>query len=218
MVSDDEPASKDAAEHAQVAHETPRPSPEPTLLFITDYKDGDSFVASDGNEYRLGLVNAPEQGEACGEEAAAFTHDFLADGFTTDTYATDTHGRKVAEIFDKNEQSLNVALAKSGLGDDTFLAEFRHENEDLAQRLDAAFAVAPTPACLKPSPTPAPAPVPLKPAPAPKTTQQSSCMQGYSPCLPIVGDLDCGEIGHPVRVTGSDPYRLDRDRDGIGCD
>jgi hypothetical protein len=41
-------------------------------------------------------------------------------------------------------------------------------------------------------------------------------MSGYSPCLPIVADLDCGEIGHPVRVTGSDPYRLDADDDGIG--
>jgi hypothetical protein len=44
------------------------------------------------------------------------------------------------------------------------------------------------------------------------------CMAGYSPCLPITGDLDCGEIGHSVLVTGSDPYRLDADGDGTGCD
>ena len=43
-------------------------------------------------------------------------------------------------------------------------------------------------------------------------------MTGYSPCLPVVGDLDCGDIDGPVRVTGSDPYRLDADGDGIGCD
>ena len=45
-----------------------------------------------------------------------------------------------------------------------------------------------------------------------------SDMAGYSPCLPIVADLNCPDIGHPVQVTGSDPYRLDRDHDGTGCD
>lgn len=31
-------------------------------------------------------------------------------------------------------------------------------------------------------------------------------------------DLDCPDVGHPVRVTGADPHRLDRDRDGVGCE
>jgi hypothetical protein len=47
------------------------------------------------------------------------------------------------------------------------------------------------------------------------------CEPGYSPCLPIVGDLDCDDIPEgkkPVRVTGSDRYRLDADNDGIGCE
>ena len=44
-------------------------------------------------------------------------------------------------------------------------------------------------------------------------------MIGYSPCLPAVArTLTASEIGHPVTVTGSDPYRLDADGDGIGCD
>lgn len=58
-----------------------------------------------------------------------------------------------------------------------------------------------------------------KPKPAP--SGGSTCAAGYSPCLPIVGDLDCGEISDslkPIRVTGSDPYRLDADGDGYGCD
>jgi hypothetical protein len=48
-----------------------------------------------------------------------------------------------------------------------------------------------------------------------------SCQAGYSPCLPIVFDLDCADIPEskkPVRVTGSDPYRLDADNDGWGCE
>jgi hypothetical protein len=31
-------------------------------------------------------------------------------------------------------------------------------------------------------------------------------------------DLDCSDIGHPVRVDGADPHGLDRDGDGVGCE
>lgn len=53
------------------------------------------------------------------------------------------------------------------------------------------------------------------------TTQGASCEPGYSPCLPIVADLDCDQIPDsekPIRVTGDDPYRLDADGDGWGCE
>jgi hypothetical protein len=49
----------------------------------------------------------------------------------------------------------------------------------------------------------------------------ASCEPGYSPCLPITSDLDCADIPDskkPIRVTGSDPYRLDADGDGRGCE
>lgn len=53
----------------------------------------------------------------------------------------------------------------------------------------------------------------------------SGCTPGYTPCLPPASDYDCagGSGDGPkytglVHVTGSDPYDLDRDGDGIGCD
>lgn len=208
------------ADHTEPTDEptqTPETKPtaaQVTVLFMTDQKDGDSWVASDGKEYRLGLVNTPERNEQCGPEAATFTRKFLSKGFTADAYSSDTHGRVVAEVRDKRGRSLNVSLAKNGLGDARYLEEFRHENADLGRRLDRAFASASRPACRKP----AAKPVPLAPKPRKTKAPSSNCMSGYSPCLPIVGDLDCGEIGHPVTVTGSDPYRLDADGDGIGCD
>ena len=54
----------------------------------------------------------------------------------------------------------------------------------------------------------------------------SECTPGYDPCIPPGPDVDCAGgsgdgpryVEGPVRVTGSDPYRLDRDHDGIACD
>lgn len=43
------------------------------------------------------------------------------------------------------------------------------------------------------------------------------CAPGYQPCLPVQADLDCPQIRQLVTVTGNDPYGLDRDGDGIGC-
>ncbi len=213
--SDAQPKPTETVEPAQASEQ---PATEPTstpvvLLFMTDQKDGDSWVASDGKEYRLGLVNTPEANEKCGKEAAAFTRKFIASGFEADVYATDTYGRSVAEVFNKEGKSLNVALAKSGLGDDRYLDEFRHENPELALELDSAFLDSSVHDCKTTA-----APVPLVEKPAKTTAPKSDCMAGYSPCLPIRADMNCPEIGHPVTVTGSDPYRLDRDGDGTGCD
>lgn len=60
----------------------------------------------------------------------------------------------------------------------------------------------------------------------PKSASTSNCTPGYSPCLPYASDYDCaGGSGNgpkyvygTVRVTGSDPYDLDPDGDGYGCD
>jgi Excalibur calcium-binding domain len=55
----------------------------------------------------------------------------------------------------------------------------------------------------------------------PSNPRASGCQPGYSPCLPRVADLNCADIPtskKPVRVTGSDPYRLDGDGDGIACE
>jgi micrococcal nuclease len=50
----------------------------------------------------------------------------------------------------------------------------------------------------------------------------SGCHPSYTPCLPIAADLDCPDVRAmgkaPVRVGGSDPYRLDGDGDGWGCE
>lgn len=70
------------------------------------------------------------------------------------------------------------------------------------------------------APPPPPAPEPLSGTPS-----GSGCTPGYSPCLPPASDYDCagGSGDGPkytgyVTVTGSDPYGLDTDGDGAGCE
>lgn len=40
----------------------------------------------------------------------------------------------------------------------------------------------------------------------------------YRPCLPAVDDLNCPDLGGSVVVVIGDPYGLDGDGDGIGCE
>jgi hypothetical protein len=54
------------------------------------------------------------------------------------------------------------------------------------------------------------------------------CTPGYSPCIPPGDDVDCasGDGNGPRYVSGpvsvdpahGDPYGLDRDSDGVGCE
>jgi micrococcal nuclease len=55
------------------------------------------------------------------------------------------------------------------------------------------------------------------------TPVDGKCDPNYAGCMPIFpSDVDCPDIKRlglaPVRVIGVDIHRLDRDRDGIGCD
>ena len=77
--------------------------------------------------------------------------------------------------------------------------------------------------------TTAPPPPPPTVAPPPLVVPPPSndCTPGYSPCLPPASDYDCsGGSGNgpaytgrvSVDPSGGDPYDLDRDGDGIGCE
>lgn len=55
----------------------------------------------------------------------------------------------------------------------------------------------------------------------------TNCADGYSKCLDAdAPDYDCeggsGDgpryVSGPIEVTGSDPFGLDRDRNGVGCE
>lgn len=72
----------------------------------------------------------------------------------------------------------------------------------------APAATPPLPAVDPPASTPGPAPA-ADPAPDDGLAEYPA-WDGV--------DLDCGDIGRPVRVTGPDPHRLDGDGNGIACE
>jgi endonuclease YncB( thermonuclease family) len=210
-----------AAAHART---TPTPA-RAALLFPAAGGDGDSWKDRQGREYRMGLINTPEYDECYGSAATAERKRMTAKGFRASVYATDSYGRRVAVITTASGVNLNVYLARHGFANDRYLAEFRHENPRLATQLDAAFAAAKREraglwgAC---STGGAAGTVTAQ-------TTGSSCHPDYTTCIPVKGDgsgsgqendLDCGDIGKPVqlRQTGVDPYRLDADGDGVGCE
>jgi resuscitation-promoting factor RpfB len=64
----------------------------------------------------------------------------------------------------------------------------------------------------------------------PDSTAQAKgkCHKAYVECVPIASDVDCANgsgngpeyVDGPITVKkiGKDPYRLDADKDGIGCE
>jgi micrococcal nuclease len=83
-----------------------------------------------------------------------------------------------------------------------------------AARATTRPAPAPQPVA-QPAPRPAPAP---EPEPEP-VRASSGCHPSYTPCVPNGPDLDCGDLGFAVVVTGPDEFRLDgSDDDGKGCE
>ncbi|MET9634599.1 hypothetical protein ABZX92_44850 [Lentzea sp. NPDC006480] len=77
----------------------------------------------------------------------------------------------------------------------------------------------------QPQPQPKPQPAPVPP-PAPQPAPQPKCDPNYSGCVPIASDVDCAGgsgdgpayVAGPIRVIGTDIYRLDSDKDGIACE
>ncbi len=207
------------------------PKASSPLLMPAGGGDGDSWHDTKGREYRLGLVNTPEYDECYGSEATAKRKELTADGFRADVYAHDVYGRDVSLVTTANGVNVNVYLARYGFANDKYLSQFRHENPELAAQLDIAFAKARAErrglwsVCSGTHGVAATATA----SEAPESTWViTSCHPDYVTCVGVEGngsghgranDLDCGSIGEAVKLRriGVDPYRLDADGDGIGC-
>jgi endonuclease YncB( thermonuclease family) len=193
---------------------------------VTHIVDGDTLDVrlASGKVERIRLIgiDTPERGVCYGAQATERSRRLamsklvvLRGDATQDT--RDRYGRLLAYVWIPGGKDLGYQLLAGGFAKvyvyrDAFVRLPAYRNaEATAKGLTAGQ----WRTCGKATP-PTPPPTPALPP------SGSQCHPSYSPCLPIVGDLDCADIRArgvaPVRVLGSDPYRLDGDNDGFGCE
>jgi endonuclease YncB( thermonuclease family) len=193
--------------------------------------DGDTIELANGRTVRLVQIDTPESsGECYGPEAGRVLAGLLQVGARVRLERdpalddVDRYGR-ILRYVHRGETNINLALVRRGAASVWFFDGDRGRYADRllgaarkarAQKRGAWGACRAT----------------LDPSRGFVTQSKDSggggggggggCMEGYSPCLPITGDLDCVDVRvlgkAPVRVTGADPYRLDGDNDGYGCE
>lgn len=191
---------------------------------VTHIVDGDTLdvrLASGKSErIRLIGIDTPERGECYAAKATerarqlAMSQPVVLRGDPTQD-TRDRYGRLLAYVWIPGGKDLGYQLIAGGFAKvyvyrNAFgrLSAYRN-----AERAAKGATGGQWNACTTGTPAPIPALTP---------PSGSSCHSSYSPCLPIVGDLDCADVRAlgvaPVRVLGSDPYRLDGDNDGLGCE
>jgi endonuclease YncB( thermonuclease family) len=191
---------------------------------VTHIVDGDTLdvrlVSGKSERIRLIGIDTPERGECYSAKATERARQLamsravvLRGDPTQDT--RDRYGRLLAYVWLPGGKDLGFQLIAGGFAK-VYVYRTAFGRLSVYRTAEAAAQGA-TGGQWKACTTITPAPAPAPPAPS-----GSGCHPSYSPCLPIVGDLDCADIRAlgvaPVRVLGSDPYRLDGDDDGLGCE
>ena len=189
---------------------------------VTRIVDGDTVDVrlAGGKQERVRLIgiDAAERGACFSAQASARARELalskpvvLRGDRTQDT--RDRYGRLLAYVWIPGGRDLGYQLVAGG-----FAKVYVYR--DPFQRL-AAYRTAEARAKSAPAGTWKACNTTIRPV-APSPPPAANCHPSYTPCLPVVGDLDCADVRAlgvaPVRVLGSDPYRLDGDDDGLGCE
>ena len=202
---------------------------------IDHVADGDTVVLRGGETIRLVQIDTPEvygDTECYGRQASALTESILPAG-TRVRIATDPgldqrdrDGRTLAYVW-KGSSLVNLRLVREGAAAPYFYSG--DKGRYATPIFEAAVAARKAGRglwghCRKGS-------VPLRATRGVSTGTvnatrrtiaggaSASCNPNYTPCVPnSASDLNCPDVGHPVKVVGSDPYNLDGDGDGSGCE
>jgi len=236
FAEEQEPADSDLEAVAQESTAAPAPvetsttAPPTTTapaIVVTAVVDGDTVNLDNGERVRLVGIDAAETG-SCGsaEATAALSTMVLGQAVVLEPSDEDRdgYGRLLRYVVVNGVDSGGQLLAAG-------LAVPRYNSTDgygLHPR-EAEYAALARPlavSCTPPTTAPPP-PVPTTTAP-PAAPPLQSCTPGYSPCIPPGDDVDCsgGSGNGPRYVAGpvavdpahGDPYGLDGDNDGIGCE
>jgi endonuclease YncB( thermonuclease family) len=193
--------------------------------------DGDTIVVSTGAYIRLLQIDTPElsSNECYSSTARTALERLLPVGSALRLRAdpaldrTDGYGRLLRYVF-RDGRNVNVAMVRRGAAAPYF---YNGDEGRYSAELYSLAAAAKSAhrglwgACRATHLRPDEAVDAIRAGPASGgRTSSGGCEPGYSPCLPVAGDLDCADIPaskKPVHVTGSDPYNLDGNGDGLGC-
>lgn len=226
-LAETEPSDTETPTQPQAAPTPPRPEAARVACVI----DGDTLETADGRRIRLVQIDAPERsGECYGAQATRALEGLLPPGSRiglerdSELDDVDRYGRQLRYVF-KGRRNLNVVLVRRGAASVWF---FDGDRGRYADRLLATARTAKARkrgawgACRAQLDPTGDFETVAKAASRGLAATGAECMSGYSPCLPITVDLDCADVRAlgkaPVVVSGDDPYRLDGDDDGYGCE
>ncbi len=143
-----------------------------------------------------------------------------------DQQRVDPYGRLLLYLWSKDKAGstfVNLSLVRGGFAkavlyepNDRYINTMRRAERNARAADRGLWGHCPSFGAPLSTPSPKPSPRPFTPQ---RPASGGRCASGYNPCVPpYPPDVDCADVGQPVRVTGSDPHGLDADGDGHGCD
>ena len=205
-------------------------------VVVSKIYDGDTITLSTGERVRLLQIDTPElsPAECYGEEARTALGSLLRSAGDVSLKAdpkldkVDRYGRLLRYVY-VGKTNINLKLVEIGAATPYFYKGDKgmYSNQMLRAAQNAkAKSLGLWKKCPGTQLTPTNA---ISTVAGMKAKSESvvavdgKCDPNYAGCMPIFpSDVDCPDIKRlglaPVRVIGVDIHRLDRDRDGIGCD
>ena len=214
---DPEPSAEASATQSATPTRVAGPRPKPRRTYVVSRViDGDTVELGTGDDVRIVGIDTPERGECGYAEATANMVRLVAGKRVRLGISDEDHDRygRLLRYVDIGAMDAGLRQIKNGLAIARYDSRDGYGEHPREARYIAADRGSPNRSSCPPKPKQEPRP---KPKPKPKP-QGGSCAPGYQPCLPVVGDLDCADVDGPIYVTGSDPYALDRENDGVGCE
>jgi endonuclease YncB( thermonuclease family) len=197
---------------------------------VTYIVDGDTIQLANGPQIRFLGMDTPERGQCDYQAATARVEELVGDKTVTVVHVvgntTDKYHRELGyiEIGGVDLGRLLIAEGYAHARYDSLDGYPHHPRQDDYRALDAATTnrcgTAPRTTNPRSSTSGSPSvPAATSAELGSTTTTDMLCNRAYSPCLPVTNDMNCPKIGTRVRVLepGVDPYHLDADGDGIGC-
>ncbi len=214
------------------------PAAELINATVSSISDGDTLTVQNANskiKVRLACIDAPESNQEFGSRSTLRLQQLLPVGSEIKIYKVDTdrYGRTVGVIFANRtgrDFNVNTQMVREGYAVvyEEYLYNCPSSREQLFQVEQEAKANqrviwSQANACMPWDYRQGQCQTQLSLRPTNRVTNNTNnnCDPNYSgACIPpYPPDLNCGDItARGFQSTGTDPHRLDRDKDGIACE